>query len=255
MHDAYEYAGRELELFAQANHWKEYFASRLRPFLTGDVLEVGAGIGTTTLVLRNGHEGSWTCLEPDPRQAAQIEGRRPASPAGGGDGLHVIVGSIRDLPDAAIYDTILYVDVLEHIEKDAEEIEAAARRLRPHGRLIVLGPAHPWLFSPFDRSIGHFRRYTIGMLRKLTPTGTQLIRWEYLDSVGLLASAANRFWLRKAMPDARQIRTWDGLMVPCSRVLDPILGRRLGKSVLAAWQRNAEREEGTGTFCSENSAK
>ena len=61
----------------------------------------------------------------------------------------------------------------------------------------------------------------------------------YLDSVGLLASAGNRLLLRQSMPTERQILAWDRLMIPVSRVIDPVFGHRLGKSVLGVWRREA----------------
>jgi hypothetical protein len=134
----------------------------------------------------------------------------------------------------------MYIDVLEHIEDDAGEIAAAAARLRLGGHLIVLSPAHPWLFSPFDAAIGHWRRYTRKGLRSLGPAGCGLVRLRMLDAVGLLASAANRLLLRSAMPTAGQIALWDRGMVPVSRVIDPVLGHRVGKSVLAVWRREVE---------------
>ena len=59
----------------------------------------------------------------------------------------------------------------EHIENDREELERAAARLRPGGRVIVLAPAHQWLFTPFDAAIAHFRRYNRSMMRNLRPPG------------------------------------------------------------------------------------
>jgi hypothetical protein len=57
----------------------------------------------------------------------------------------------------------------------------------------------------------------------------------YLDTVGLAASTANRLFLKSAMPSNSQIQTWDRLMVPLSRGIDPLLGYRVGKSVLGIW--------------------
>jgi hypothetical protein len=136
-----------------------------------------------------------------------------------------------------VFDTILYIDVLEHIERDAEELQGAADRLAVNGHLIVLSPAHQWLFAPFDAAIGHYRRYTRASLRNLTPQGLDLRRLRYLDCVGLLASSGNRFVLRSAMPTPSQIALWDKLMVPMSSVLDRLAGYRLGKTVYAIWQR------------------
>jgi SAM-dependent methyltransferase len=238
MQEPLRYIGGELELFSQARHWKHYFAQRLRPFISGDVLEVGAGIGGTTGALRNGKERSWTCLEPDPELAGRLAQRWDEERTDGIPAPRVVLGCLDALPDTPGFDTLLYVDVLEHIEHDAEQLQQAAARLRPRGHLVVLSPAHSWLFSPFDRAIGHYRRYTIATLRALTPQGTRLVHGAYLDCAGLLASWANRMLLRSELPTQRQVQVWDRLLVPCSRLLDRLTCYRLGKSVVAVWQRN-----------------
>ncbi|HLJ06446.1 MAG TPA: hypothetical protein VKT26_09245 [Acetobacteraceae bacterium] len=73
-------------------------------------------------------------------------------------------------------------------------------------------------------------------LKALTPVDHRLSRLFMLDSVGFLASLANRLILRSAMPTMTQITTWDPATVPLSRLLDPLLGYRFGKSVVAIWQ-------------------
>src|ERR1051326_7560289 len=69
---SYRYPGEELDVFAHAVNWKRYVRAIVRPYLVGDVLEVGAGIGSTTRVLMDGRQRSWTCLEPDPELAARL---------------------------------------------------------------------------------------------------------------------------------------------------------------------------------------
>src|SRR5262249_30583866 len=132
---------------------------------------------------------------------------------------------------------ILYLDVLEHIVDDRGELARAARRLAPNGRLVVLAPAHPWLYTPFDRAIGHHRRYTRASLRALAPDGVRELLLRYLDAAGLAASLGNRLVLRSAQPTSRQIRTWDRWLVPCSRWLDRATFGRIGKSVLGVWRK------------------
>lgn len=221
------YVGGELELFAQAANWKRYWTGLVRPLLGGDVLEVGAGIGANTAQLRPAGR-RWVCLEPDPALAARIPAAVPD--------CEVVVGTIEALPPAPAFDAALYLDVLEHIEDDHQELVRARERLRPGGRLIVLAPAHGWLFSPFDAAVGHHRRYDRRRLLAASPPDVELERACYLDSVGMLASIANRAMLRQALPTAAQIATWDRLLVPCSRWLDPLTGGRLGKSILVVWK-------------------
>jgi 2-polyprenyl-3-methyl-5-hydroxy-6-metoxy-1,4-benzoquinol methylase len=217
-----------LELFQHAVNWKRTLRRHIQPHLRGDVLEVGAGIGGTTRNLRSGRETSWTCLEPDPQQARRIQES--------GLDVAVCLGTLSDLPASQRYDTVLYIDVLEHIEDDRAEVHAAVGRLRPGGSLVVLSPAHPFLYSAFDKSIGHYRRYTRHMLRELRPPGAVEITSRYLDSVGLLASAANRFLLSQSMPSRGQIAFWDRVIVRASRILDPVCWYRLGKTILVVWR-------------------
>ena len=229
------YVGGELELFAGAVNWKAYVASVLRPFVRGRVLEVGAGLGANIPHLHNDRVASWTSLEPDLDLAARIAGavRAGTLPAG----CRVVTGTIADIDPAARYDTILYIDVLEHIADDAAELAAAARRLAPGGHLVVLSPAHQFLFSRFDAAIGHHRRYCARSLAALTPPGCRLARCWMLDAAGFFASAANAMLIKAPMPSERQIRVWDRVLVPISRVLDRGTLHRFGKTIVAVWSR------------------
>ena len=227
----YQYAGSELELFEKAQNWKAYFRRAMRPYLRGSILEVGAGLGANTRQFADLEFDRWTCLEPDPALSQQICAGTPVL-----DRHEIICGTIDNISAARRFDAILYVDVLEHIEDDAAEMQRAAQHLQPGGALIVLAPAHPFLYTPFDRAIGHYRRYTKASLRAAVPAGLRREKLAYLDCAGLLASLGNRLLLDRSMPTAAQIQTWDRLLVPCSRLLDPILMGGIGKSVLGVWR-------------------
>ncbi|GAA0313914.1 hypothetical protein GCM10009087_25360 [Sphingomonas oligophenolica] len=232
-----DYVGDELTLFASAANWKAYLRSALRSHIAGDVAEVGAGLGATSKALA-GIEGvrSWTCIEPDPAMAGQLAGEVAAM--GCSYPVHCRAGTLSDLPREPSFDTILYIDVLEHIQDDRAEIEAAHLRLRQGGRVVVLCPAWPFLYSPFDKAIGHFRRHTKTSLRRLAGPDMTEITAFYMDSVGMLASMANKVALRQGMPTRSQVRFWDKAIVPLSRLADPILLRSVGKSVVIVWAKD-----------------
>jgi hypothetical protein len=154
----------------------------------------------------------------------------------------VQVGTLAETETAARYDTILYIDVLEHIDDDAAELAAAALRLAPGGNLVVLAPAHQFLFSPLDEAVGHCRRYNARSLTALDPPDCRLRTCLMLDSAGFFASLANAALLRASIPSERQIKVWDGCLVPASRVLDRCTFHRFGKSVVAVWSRTASPE-------------
>ena len=216
-------------------HWKAYFSRTIRPFLAGDVLEVGCGMGDTSRLLCNEAVSSWTALEPDP-ELLEVFGRHVEA-EGFPVPIELVVGTVESLPRVRPFDGILYIDVLEHIEDDREELRAAADRLRPGGVLIVLSPAHQFLYTPFDRVIGHFRRYSARGLSAIEPEGMTCEKLFYLDSVGMFASMANRLFLRQRMPTARQLRFWDSVLVRASVVVDWLTAYRLGKTVLGIWRR------------------
>jgi SAM-dependent methyltransferase len=239
MSDIYQYHGPELEIFAFATNWQRYVADMIIDNVNGKVLEVGAGIGCFTkafcLEIRPNQIDSWWCLEPDPKQTAIIQNDidRGILPAF----CMATAGTLDSLPDHQKFDTILYVDVLEHIEDDRAELANSAAHLALGGKLVVLAPAHGWLFSELDRNAGHFRRYTSGSLVSLNPPDTKLMSCRYYDCVGIVASLANRILLRQGIPTPAQISVWDRLMVPISRRFDPLIGYRIGKSVLGLWEK------------------
>lgn len=229
------YIGTELDVFADAHNWKAYLRRLIDGHLCGRVLEVGAGIGGTTAIFRNGRQTEWTALEPDPQLAERLrtQSRRFEFP------IDVVVGTVESADLHGLYDCVLYIDVLEHIRDDREELARAAALLNAAGTVVVLSPAHQALYTPFDKAIGHYRRYNRTMLQRLTPNGTELVRLQYVDSVGVLLSAANRLLLHSSSPTASQVQFWDKRVVPASRWLDRLLGGRVGKSILAVWRRSA----------------
>ena len=232
----YEYVGHELDQAALATNWKAYFGSRLAKYIVGDVLEVGAGLGGTTVQLRNDQQRSWVCLEPDAALARRLEERLKdhASKVP----TRVVVGDLTTVPAGDRFDSILYIDVLEHIEDDKDELRRAAAHLKSGGFLVVLCPAFMVLFSEMDHALGHFRRYTISTLTAAFPPELTRIEAFYLDSLGMIASLANKFLLKQGAPREGQVKFWDGRIIPISRLLDRVLFFGLGRSVIAIYRKD-----------------
>ena len=136
-----------------------------------------------------------------------------------------------------VFDTVIYIDVLEHIELDREETTAAYSRMNRGAHLVILAPALPFLYSPFDRAVGHYRRYTKASLRKAIDPRLETVSEFYLDSIGLFASLANRLLLHSAAPSRRQIEVWDRLMVPISKIMDKLLFYSVGKTVVGVYRK------------------
>lgn len=229
------YQGDELDAFAEAENWKRYWSAKLRPLIGDSVIEVGAGLGGSTRYLCTGAQSSWLCLDPDPTHAARLgqlvaSGELPAC-------CSASCGILADLPADLRADTILYVDVLEHIERDREELRLAAAHLKPGGRIIVLSPAFNLVYSDFDRAIGHFRRYVKADAPGLTPDGLVLEKSFYLDCVGFAAALVNRLLLKTSSPSKAQVRFWDRMIVPVSMIADRLFGAAFGKTIVMVWKK------------------
>ena len=229
----FKYVGSELDLFAAVHNWKSYWSGKIRPFIQGDVLEIGAGIGSNTVFLDRVPRRRWVCLEPDESLLAQIRDNVQQARS---EPVEVVCGTLQSVQSER-FDTLIYIDVLEHIENDQAELELAASMLRDGGRIIVLSPAHQFLFTAFDSAIGHFRRYDTTMMRTLTPSTVCLDRLFYLDSAGMMLSLANRMLLKQSMPTQQQLGFWDRCVIPFSRALDPLLFGSFGKSIVAIWKK------------------
>lgn len=233
MSESFKYPGDELVLFQQATNWKKYFAKKIKPYIKGNVLEVGAGIGATTLLLNDGTANQWLMLEPDENMFGMLGKRIEAKEFPVNSRL--LKGTIDQA--TSTFDTIIYIDVLEHIEADAEEMKKAAALLNTGGHIVVLSPAFQFLYSPFDKSIGHCRRYNKKMIRHITPEGLQLISNRYYDTIGYFAALMNKLFLRQKYPTLKQVKFWDKWMVPLSKIKDNLLFHSFGKSIIAIWKK------------------
>jgi hypothetical protein len=178
---------------------------------------VGSGIGSNTLFLDpDGGTGRWVCLEPDPEPhdllVKTLAGTKPLTP-------YETVCRDSLLTDQQ-FDTIIYIEVLERIANDREELNLAVSHLWPSGHLIVLSPKHQ---SPFRRS----------MLPSVT-SGVQSAD-AAIDFAGSPSTRSNEIsgllWhdlvgrpptcCRYGNPcRPKQLRSWDHWIVPISRVLD-----------------------------------
>ncbi len=228
------YIGNELDLFKNATNWKNYFSKKIKPYIKGDILEVGAGIGTNTkyLIHDNVNIKSITCLEPDAILCEEMKLNHLNDKI---DAKEILNGTIEDVNKQ--FDTIIYIDVLEHIEKSKEEIELIKKRLNTDGQLIILVPAFNFLFSEFDSKIGHFRRYDKHILKNEVNNTLKLQKTFYLDSLGVIASLVNKYILKKGTPSPANIYFWDKKIIPFSKFLDIISFNTFGKSLIGIYQK------------------
>lgn len=236
--NAFTYEGCELDLFSGATNWKNYWFSIVKPLLGQSVLEVGAGIGATAKLFASCKVERWMAIEPDISLVNRIklDSKYSKYP----DNFEVQAIKSSSLTGGYKFDTILYIDVLEHIQDDKGELDQVAKLLKPGGRIIILSPAHNYLYTPFDRAIGHYRRYNKKALLSVKPEGTKVETIFYLDSLGMFASLGNKLLLKSEKPTETQIQFWDKRLVPMSRIVDRLVMNRIGKSIIGVFQLDSK---------------
>ena len=233
---SFKYSGSELETFKFATNFKKYYFKLANNHIPkfNDVLEIGAGIGNQSLVFsRNIDFHSWTCIEPDESNSTLLK-----SSLGDDPRFNVFTTTLEDFHDESKYDLILLADVLEHLPNDSSSLRQILSLLKPHGILLIYVPACQFLFSSFDSSIGHFRRYSIPTLTNIIPDSFTIVSIGYFDSVGWLLSFLNKVFLKSSSPSKRQILFWDRFVVPLSIIVDKLLGFKFGKNIFCV-VRNA----------------
>ena len=217
-----DYVGSDvLENLTAAKHYNEALAKKVAAHIRGpEVLDFGAGSGTFAQLLRG---SNWTvsCLEADPKYVQELA-------ANGFDAGQ----SLDDFGETTFSD-VYSLNVLEHIEDDVAALRGIKERMAQDGRLVLFVPAHPVLYSSFDKRIGHFRRYTKPELEsKAHKAGFVVSSWEYFDSLGYFVALLYRLLDRGdgRLPGGT-VRFFDSVIFPVSLVLDKVLKKIVGKNL------------------------
>lgn len=219
----------EFAALAEAKNYRKALLAEFTPYLRGDVIEIGAGIGQMTDLLV-GHPAVTRALAVEPDRGF-CEHHRRQFPS-----HEIFEGTAAGLPEGTAGDAILSVNVLEHIRDDEDELRHYAALLRQrHGALCLFVPAGPEIYAPIDSDFGHFRRYTRPELRrKLVGAGFTIVALHYFNVAGYFA-----WWLNFRLLKARnfavaKVRFYDRAIFPLVHGFETRLCRPpFGQSLLA----------------------
>jgi SAM-dependent methyltransferase len=140
---------------------------------------------------------------------------------------------------AGRFDTVVALNVIEHIRDDAAAVRNCFRLLRPGGRLVMLVPAYPRLFNGIDEELGHFRRYKKkDAACLLEGQGFRLIHSEYFNAAAIVGWWVSGALLRMRRLGKRGVTIYN-YFVPLARPIDRVLGRRIGVSVIVVGERGS----------------
>jgi 2-polyprenyl-3-methyl-5-hydroxy-6-metoxy-1,4-benzoquinol methylase len=200
--------------------------------LRGDVLELGAGVGhiSRELALR---VPSVTSLEPVVEIASQLRANCAKY-----SNIQVVENTLSGFFAATQglrqFDTAVLINVLEHLEDDAGELALVCRLLKPKGRLIIIVPAHQWLYSKVDRLTGHFRRYSkTSLSQAVRASGFEITSLHNFETVGLLPYLLIYRLARSTSVDGRFGEVFSRVVLPLSALLYRVTrGHLIGKNLI-----------------------
>lgn len=223
------YHGHDLEALSDLPNYHAWILGDFAPYLGGRAVEIGAGVGTIARKIAPMVE-SLEVVEPaDNLQPALAETLA-------GSGITIHHGSLEQwlaAVEPASRDSIVMVNVLEHVADDRGALAALRRALQPGGHLLLFVPALPALFSPMDEVLGHHRRYTRSeLVAKVEEAGFTVRTSGYRDLLGVAA-----WWLvHRVMGNTGFNRSaakfYDRVGVPLTRLLERLVGAPVGKNIL-----------------------
>jgi SAM-dependent methyltransferase len=224
--------GRSLEDTSGA-HQRRYRAFQLeliRPHLGRSVLEVGAGLGEFAAQLTGLDRHVVTDLDPQAVEA--LAARFADRPEVRARVLDLAAETPGDDLGGPV-DSVLAINVLEHIEDDRGTLRELAKLVRPGGTVVMWVPAYMQLYGDFDRAVGHVRRYTPRTLTaSFVAAGLDPVDVRPVNLLGGIAWWATVRRAGVGSPNPRLVSVYDRFVVPVTRTLERRVVPPFGQSVL-----------------------
>ena len=226
----FAYSGTELEAVAEAKNYYNWIIDSFASRIGSRAVEAGAGIGTVSdLILQRAAPRELVLIEPDSANTDALRRRFKTDPR-----VDVRHGYLEEFAPSLEANSVIAVNVLEHVERDAEFLRAANSALVPGGYLLILVPAVPAIFGSLDRAFDHYRRYTRpGLTSRIQSAGFEIEKLHYLNMLGVAAWFASGRIMRRTTLGRGQVRFYDRFVVPALRQIETRLKPPIGQSLLA----------------------
>lgn len=237
MNDKVVYVGKDLEAMSFAVNYHRWILEEFRPFLGRHLVEVGAGTGSFSEMLLDERPETLALIEPSEMFEFLRQNIAQFDTAARVEYFQTIftraAANLRPAPD-----TILYVNVLEHIEDDRGELAKVYETLAPGGHCLVFVPALQALYGPFDEKIGHFRRYTKREVAdKARGAGFRVEKLKYFDFVGIFPWFVKYKLLKSDSLAPGAVDAYDKYAVPVTKRFERLLPLPVGKNILAVLKK------------------
>ena len=227
--------GREtLEIISEADSFNQWMYDQIKPFIKGRVVEIGSGIGNISQFLID--QNYDTLLSDFNPYYLDILRQKFANNENflGAQKIDLVHPSFEEEYAAFIgtFDTLITLNVVEHIENDLLALQNCKKLLRENGHLIVLVPSFNFLFSKMDEKLGHFRRYTRKKLSHLAKEGGfQIQHAQYFNFAGIFAWFISAKLMNNDQIGSSNMKLFNTL-VPVFKLADRFVGKSIGLSTI-----------------------
>ena len=223
-----------LDIFLKTPRLNGWIFDRLKPWLGQRVVEVGSGLGTITELMLDREHVLATELEDE--FLGRLRDRFAAYPNVAVDKLDLEDVPVERLREHRL-DTIVCVNVLEHVKDDQGALDRLRQSVVPGGRLLLYVPALSWLYGSLDRGLQHHRRYSRDALEAvLAASGWRIRHLSWMNVMGIPGWFLNSRVLRRKLLPVKQVSLYDRL-TPLFR-LEERLNPPIGMSLVVAAERD-----------------
>ena len=226
-----QYAADDLETMSEAKRYQAHVFSLLRPHIGKQVLEVGCGIGTFSLGLADIAD-RLVCIEPNLNCVSRARAALDGNPK-----ISLRITHLEDCDRAEMlaqrFDTIVCVNVLEHIEDDISALTLFRELVADTGgKVLIFVPAIQAAYGPLDAALGHHRRYSKRTLAAaFDAAGLDLVTLRYTNPIGLLGWMYNAHVSKTMEHTSGQVKLFETLVAPWALPLDRLIAPPIGLSV------------------------
>lgn len=230
-----QYAADDLETMSEAVRYQAHVFGLVRPYIGRKVLEVGCGIGTMSRqILDVDPQLHLVCIEPNVNCASRARDTLGGEPRVAVRTCHLEECHRTEFQPQR-FDTVVCVNVLEHLEHDIDALtlfhDAVAGT---GGRVIVFVPALQALYGPHDAALGHHRRYSKRSLAAaFAAADLEMITIRYTNPIGLLGWMYNLYISGNTEHTSNQVRLFDRLVAPWALPLERVVTPPIGLSLFA----------------------
>lgn len=234
MKKKFNYYGSDLEVMSNADNYYKWILKEFKRYIGKNVAEIGAGSGNFTNQLLLCNLENLSIYEPSTNMFSILKNKCKNN-----NKIKLYNDSFNSSSNLykEYFDTIVYINVLEHIEDDKSELKKAYIHLKKGGQLLIFVPALNWLYSEFDKKVGHYRRYHKKEMKNiLILNNFNIKKIKYFDFTGAIIWYFFSVLLKKDISN-KSVTFYDKIIIPIISIIENKISPIIGKNLLVIAQK------------------